>query len=231
MTAVVQTLNCTVGEIEELLGKGVTVEQIARDLQEPRQNVVAVWDRWRKNNGAVATPPPAARPVVVTTTSAAPAPSVTLPGYRVDPAAFTVDALVSATARSSSKRTQALGVRLADLAKVVRDRLAEERAAAEQAEAKKAEQEKARADIARLEAQLRAARAKLAGRRPVRQGGVSPMPRDASEKPPLSEARREQLAKLRERQRGEWPCRAGCGRISTTAAGRSSHERNCGGAS
>lgn len=47
MTAVVQTLNCTVGEIEELLGKGVTVEQIARDLQEPRQNVVAVWDRWR----------------------------------------------------------------------------------------------------------------------------------------------------------------------------------------
>lgn len=222
MTAVVQTLNCTVGEIEELLAKGVPVEQIARDLQEPRQNVVAVWDRWRKN-GAVTLPPPTApRPVAVV--PAAPA-TPTPQGHRVDESAITVNALVAAAGRSTSKRTQALGVRLADLAKVVRDRLAEERTAAEQAERGRAERERAAAEVTRLEAQLREARAKLRGRRAG--GGSAPMPREA--KPRTAS----QLANLAGgRVHGQFPCRHdGCTRVLTTAAARGSHERNCGGAS
>jgi DNA-binding transcriptional MerR regulator len=230
VTAVVQTLNCTVGEIEELLAKGVPVEQIARDLQEPRQNVVAVWDRWRKNNGEADPTTAIAKPVVGVARLVPSTPTMTLPGHRVDPAAITVEALINAAARSASKRTQALGVRLADVAKAVRERLADERRAAEQAEATRREREAAAAEVERLEAQLRAARAKLSGRRAG--GGSTPMQRDPEAKKPLSDARRAQLAELRKKQVGEWLCRAGCGRVSTTAAGRSSHERNCtGGAS
>lgn len=83
----------------------------------------------------------------------------------------TLDALVTAAARSTSKRTQALGVKLADLASVIRDRLRAERQSAEKAEQERAVREAAAAEVARLEAELREARAKL---HPSRRGGIPP---------------------------------------------------------
>jgi hypothetical protein len=119
-----------------------------------------------------------------------------------------VDALANAAARSPSKRTQALGVRLSDLAAVVRERLAAEREAAERAQKQKAQRDAAAAEVARLEEQLRAAKAKL---RPARQGGGSPV--------------------QREEPTGVLTCGKGCGKTFTRPSWQSKHEAKCRGAS
>lgn len=205
--AAVTTLNVSVEQIESDLQRGQTVQQIAQDWSEPVSNVLAVKRAMEANGHSASRTPGAPVP------GARPAASVSPMGTA--PAALSVDALVAAAARSTSKRTQALAVRLADLAKVVRDRLREEREAAEKAEAQKAEREAARAEVERLEAQLRAARAKLSGR-PARQGGGSPVQRDA--KP---------VAKTRTVVDQQLACRKGCGRTSPNPQGRAAHERHC----
>lgn len=133
--------------------------------------------------------------------------------------ALSVDALANAAARSTSKRTQALGAKLADLAIVVRQRLAEERRAAEKAEQNRRERELAAAEVTRLEEALRAAREKI---RPQRKHNVS-------------EAGRANIRAnaMKGQQAGavESPCRKGCGFVAKSRAGRAGHERHCGGAS
>lgn len=165
--SVEQTLNVTVAQIEDALLAGQTVPDFAREWSEPPANVLAVF---RRLQGEGRIPRNAPSQVATTATEKPPAaPVACVPESTVS--APSVDALVNAAARSSSKRTQALGVRLSDLAAVVRERLADERQAAEKAEQQKAQRDAAAAEVARLEEQLRAAKAKL---RPVRQGGGIP---------------------------------------------------------
>lgn len=174
MTAIT-TLNISVEQIESDLRRGRTVQEIVQDWSEPLSNVLAVkraMEARGDRSHAPIKPPAPVTPVAGAGARPAASASPDGPAARaaVD-SSPSVDALVAAAARSTSKRTQALGVRLADVAKVVRERLAAERAAAEEAEATRREQEQARAEVERLEAQLREARAKL---RPVRQGGGIP---------------------------------------------------------
>lgn len=227
MAATLTTLNVSVAQIESDLRAGKTVAEISQDWSEPPANVYAVQRamqaRGDSNGHAAASPkPPVAPPVAA---GARPAANVSPSAPAVAPVALSVDALVAAAARSTSKRTQALGVKLHDLAAVVRQRLADERATAEREAKERAEREAAAAEVARLEAQLREARAKLSKRRGG-SGTVRKQP-DSTTRKPLSDRQREVLAANREKAFGEWPCRNGCGRVSTTAAGRSSHERNC----
>lgn len=210
MTAVIPTLNATVAQIEDMLRAGQSIEATARELQEPRNNVIGVWRAMEARGDTPTTPGapvPGARPLA----SVPPRPSA-------QSDALSVDALANAAARSSSKRTQALGVKLLDLSKIVRQRLAEERDAAEAAERQKAEREAAAAEVARLEEQLRAARAKL---RPGGRGGSGSMSR------PENSAGGKALAA---KYAGTSPCSKGCGRDLTNAPGpRAKHENNCGG--
>lgn len=211
-----QTLNVTVAQIEDALLGGMTVPDFAREWSEPATNVLAVYRRLqdegrlpRNTPTQVASKPPVAPVAGARSLTSVPAG----PSVRSD--APSVDALVSAAARSTSKRTQALGVKLHDLAEVVRQRLAEEREAAEKEERAKAEREAAAAEVARLEEQLRAAKAKL---RPERQGGVSPVQRETKPR-----STRGVDLKL--------PCRLGCDRIFPNAQGRGAHEKRTHGGS
>lgn len=210
MTTAIQTLNATVAQIEDALASGQTVEAVARDLQEPRNNVIAVWRAMqaRGETKTPGTPVPGPRPLTSVQTG---------PTVRSD--ALSVDSLVSAAARSTSKRTQALGVKLADLATVIRQRLTEERQAAEKAEREKAEREAAAAEVERLEAALREAKAKA---RPARRGGSGSVSR------PENAAGGHATA---EKYSGTSPCSKGCGRELTNYPGpRSKHEKKCTGA-
>lgn len=215
MTALV-TINATVAEIEDMLKSGQSVEAVARELQEPRNNVIGVW-RAMEKRGEV--PTPQTRPFAVPSPAPGPRPTAAPAAPTSGPS---VDALAAAAERSSSKRTQALGAKLRDLAEVVRTRLTEERQAAERAEQEKAEREAAAAEVERLEARLREARAKL--RRPSSRGGSRPVSRPES-KPPLSEAKQQQLAVMREKNKNTEPCANGCGYVAGTKAGKKAHER------
>lgn len=181
MAATLTTLNVSVEQIEADLRAGKTVADIAQDWSEPPANVYAVQRamqaRGDGNGRGTASPrPPAAAPVVAGARALTSVPHPpTPPAADAGQSGPAVDALVNAAARSSSKRTQALGVKLADLAAVVRQRLADEREQAERAEKERAEREAAAAEVQRLEAQLAEARAKL---RPKRQGGGSPVQRE-----------------------------------------------------
>jgi hypothetical protein len=218
MTTTLTTLNISVEQIESDLRRGRTVQEIAQDWSEPAANVLAVKRAMDARTNAPApaagTSAPVVAPVRQVPAPTAAATSSTLLGHRVDESAITVDAIVAAAARSTSKRTQVLGVKLADLAKVVRERLADERKSAEAAEAKRAEQERAAAEVKRLEAALREARAKLRG--PKRQGGVRAMP----SRPEKSTA-----------AAGALICGKGCGRMFSRPAWLTKHETTCGGAS
>lgn len=173
MTAPLITLNATVAEIEDALLAGKSVKDVARDLAEPPNNVYGVYrDLVRRGeindqNVTVTKRPDltVARQQTTGVGSASrpvPAPPALAPPVNGS-AEPTIDALVNAAARSTSKRTQALGVKLAALATVVRDRLRDERAAAE-AKAREAEvRDAAAAEVAALEAKLAEARAKLKG--------------------------------------------------------------------
>jgi hypothetical protein len=212
-TQVEQTLNVTVAQIEDAMLAGQTVPDFAREWSEPPANVLAIFRRLQ-DEGRIPRNGPAQ---VATTPKTRPLASVPMEPTTGTGPALSVDALVNAAARSESKRTQALGIKLADLATVVRGRLAEERAAAEKAEHQRAERDAAAAEVARLEEQLRAARAKL---RPVRQGGVRSMP----QREPQPRSTRGVDLKL--------PCREGCERTFPNAQGRGAHEkRTHGGAS
>lgn len=162
-----QTLNVTVAQIEDALLAGQTVRDFAREWSEPPANVLAIYRRLQRE-GRI----PANGPAQVATPQRTP-----LVGIKTEPtttgtsAVPTIDALVNAAARSSSKRTQVLGTKLHDLAGVIRARLAEERVAAEKEERAKAERAAAAAEVQRLERQLAEAKAKL---RPARQGGGIP---------------------------------------------------------
>lgn len=224
---VLTTLNTSVEQIESDLRHGRTVDEIVSDWQEPKTNVIAVLRAMQARGERMAAAPskqPAAPVAGARALTSVPHPPTT-PAADAGQSGLAVDALVNAAARSTSKRTQALGVKLADLATAVRTRLAEEREQAERAEKERADREAAAAEVERLETQLREARAKLSKRRGG-SGTVRKQPDPATRKP-LSDRQRAVLAANREKQFGEWPCRNGCGRISTTAAGRSSHERNC----
>jgi ABC-type Zn uptake system ZnuABC Zn-binding protein ZnuA len=91
---------------------------------------------------------------------------------------LTVDQLVAACARSGSKRTQAIGLKLADLAakataelRVERELAEKKRRHKEEIEARRAavraEREAARAEVQRLARELAEAKAKLVGRDPA----------------------------------------------------------------
>lgn len=119
------------------------------------------------------TPPPsrpALKPATSTPPAHAPVPGGTLNGSTA--AAPTVEHLAAACKRSESKRTQALGVKLGDLAGKVTAALRDERLSAE-AKAKRAEERTAaQAEVKRLEKALAEARAKaVAAGAP---GGIRP---------------------------------------------------------
>lgn len=104
---------------------------------------------------------PAPRAVATTAprSPVAPVPGGTLNGAPARPA-FAVDELVRACARSGHKRTQGLGVKLAELAEKITAALRAERQAAE-AKAKRSEELlAAQAEVKRLTQALSAARAK-----------------------------------------------------------------------
>lgn len=86
----------------------------------------------------------------------------------VEPGGPTIEQVITAGKRSSSKRISALAKKVEVLAGDLRTRLAEERVAADEARRKAAATEEARREIIELEAKLAAARAKLrpAGRTP-----------------------------------------------------------------
>lgn len=144
------------------------------------------------------------------------APKVTPAPAPAKPAPPSLDALVNAAARSTSKRTQALGVKVSDLATVLRQRLTDEREAAEVAERQNRERAAASAEVARLEAALREAKAKVGGKA----------------KRPSSPNRAAAGRATAEKYGGEKvPCAKGCGRLVSPLPGpRGAHEKKCGGA-
>lgn len=191
------TLNVSVAQIEEALLSGVTVPDFAQEWSEPAVNVLAVFRRLQRE-GRI----PANAPTQIA--KASPRPLVSVPAQAAEP---TVAALVAAAARSTSKRTQALGKRLDDLAGVLRQRLTDERKAAESKEREEREREAARAEVERLEAQLREARAK-AGKRTGKHDGSA------------GRATAEKYA-------GKSPC-PNCGKeISNHPVGQAAHKRHC----
>lgn len=221
-TTVEQTLNVTVAQIEDALLAGQTVPDFAREWSEPPANVLAVFRRLQ-NEGRIPTNAPsqvAKTPGAPVPGSRPPASVPSRPAAQSD-ALPSVGALAGAAARSTSKRTQTLGVKLLDLANVVLQRLADERETAEKAEQNRRERERelAAAEVARLEEALRAARQKLG---PHRKNNVS-------------EAGRANIRAnaMKGQQAGavESPCRKGCGFVAKSRAGRAGHERHCGGAS
>lgn len=170
MSAPLITLNATVAEIENALIEGKSVKDVARDLQEPPNNVYGVYralvERGEIDVAAQSTGRAGSAPRPVPAPSPPPAAPVT--GGGAEP---TIDALINAAVRSTSKRTQALGAKLGELAGVVRQRLRDERAAAEKAQQENAIREAALAEVAALEAKLAEARAKLGKGR----GGSGPV--------------------------------------------------------
>lgn len=176
MSATLVTLNATVSEIEDALLAGKSVKDVAADLAEPPNNVYGVYRELVRRgdivdesvhvedrpNLTVARQPSTTSQTTGTGSASRPVPAPPTPAPPAAGSAEpTLDALINAAARSSSKRTQVLGVKLADLAHVVRDRLRDERDTAEKARRERAVREAAAADVARLEAQLREARARL----------------------------------------------------------------------
>lgn len=218
MTAPEQTLNVTVAQIEDALLAGQTVPDFAREWSEPPANVLAIYRRLQREgrlptNGPVQV---ATKTPVAPVAGARPLASVPQPTTGSAPS---VDALASAAARSASKRTQALGAKLLDLAAVVRQRLADERVATEAAEKTQRERQQAAAEVERLKAELAAAQAKL---RPARRGGsgtVSPRKGRTIDD--------EQRAKMLAGQRNDAPCDKGCGVVAKTKSGKAAHERHC----
>lgn len=205
----VATINATVAEVEDQLRSGKSVEAVARELQEPRNNVIAVW-RAMEKRGEV--PTPQTRPFASTTPAAPVAGGRALASVAAQEttatgsAPLSVDALANAAARSSSKRTQALGKKLADLARVIRQRLNDERVAAEAAEKARREREAAAAEVVRLKAALEEAKKK-----------AKPAPKTGAAGRAVAE-----------KYAGTAPCAKGCGRELTTLPGpRGSHEKKC----
>lgn len=214
-----QTLNVSVAQIEAALLDGVSVPDFAQQWSEPAANVLAVFRRLQRE-GRIPTNAPtqvASRPP--TPPASGPRPLASVPTTPVAASAPSVEALVAAAGRSESKRTQALGKKLDDLAAVLRQRLTDERFAAEQAAKERAEREAAAAEVARLEAELKAAREK-AGL--PRRAGATRAPREAK---PLSDAQRAAQAKAVAAGKNTEPCANGCGYVSATKAGKKAHER------
>jgi hypothetical protein len=240
MSAPLITLNATVAEIEDALMDGKSVKTVALDLQEPQQNVYGVYralvERGEINDPAVARSMPPRRDLTVarqpsmtsqttgrTGSAPRPVPAPTPPpatpvtGGGAEP---TLDALIAAAGRSQSKRTQALGAKLGELAGVVRQRLRDERDAAEKAERENAAREAAVAEVAALEAKLAEARAKLGGKG---RGGSGPVRRHRGEAGRL----------VAEKYSGTKPCEK-CGKpdLTTLPGPRGAHMKRCtGGAS
>lgn len=102
-----------------------------------------------KYRQAAPTAPPALASVPAPTTTKPPAPP-----------APSIDELIRACARSEYKRTQSLGVKLAELSEKARAALRSERESAEVKAARSKEIAAAQAEVKRLEAALKAARAK-----------------------------------------------------------------------
>lgn len=207
-------------DIEHLLRQGKSAQWVATNLGEPMPLVMKVLDRLRKEAAQPADADeddeetPAAAPVAAGARPLASVPRATEPGS----APPSIEALVSAAARSTSKRTKALGQKLEDLARVIRQRLNDERVAAEAAEKTRREREAAAAEVARLEAELRAAREKAKPFNRSRQGVQKTMTAKAAA---ASTANAQ-----RNNERGEFPCRK-CGRVCATIGGRGRHEAAC----
>lgn len=119
MSAPLITLNATVAEIEDLLMDGKSVKDVARDLQEPPNNVYGVYralvERGEIDDPDVVIPRRPDLTVASQTTGRTgsaprpvPAPSPPTVARTSDGGAEpTIDALVNAAVRSTSKRTEA----------------------------------------------------------------------------------------------------------------------------
>lgn len=108
-----------------------------------------------------------------------PAPVAAPPVLKPVPSpAPSIDELIRACARSEYKRTQGLGVKLAELAEKARAALRTEREAAEAKAARSKEVAAAQAEVKRLEKELAAAKAKAvaAGGSGGARGGPRPCP-------------------------------------------------------
>lgn len=221
MTATLPTLNATVEQIEHDLRAGKSVDDVCTEWQEPRSNVIGVLRAMQARGDKPESrqpAPPVAGARALTSVPQRPTPPTGVSGQQ----GLAVDALVNAAARSASKRTQALGVKLADLVADIRKRLVAEREAAERAEAERAEREAAAREVKRLEDALREARAR-AGMRGAGIARGNTSPRTAKQIAALAAARA--------RAHGEFPCTKGCGKVAATRAGQLAHERHCTGAS
>lgn len=200
-------LNSNWDEVAGHLKDGKTPREIADLLAESLPSVMGVWKHLRDTGEAEArnfTPPPALTPPPRTTPSSTVRPRpAEAPRHTPDPAlaqriAGSTDLLVKAAGIDDKRIQAALGrarKAMVDLAGLI-----------ETYEGKAA----ARSRIARLEAELRIAKAELAGPGSATahggetgRGGYTRKPEEPVE------------------------CRKGCGRMCSTAAGRVSHERNC----
>lgn len=212
----VQTINATVAEIEDQLRAGRKIEEVARDLMEPRNNVIAIWHAMRQR-GEIGEAPqaPAAAPAPTLAPVPTPAPAETteeppapvaarsLPDMReqarqvVQPrpefkqrATNAVELLARADSMDDKRVQGALGrarKAMTDLAAQVH---------------RYESQDEARSRVAALEEELRAARAALRGSTPTRNT------KHVTSNEPLA-------------------CRKGCGRTSPNPQGRAAHERHC----
>lgn len=139
------TMNVSVAQIEQDLRAGKSVEEISQEWSEPRANVYAVK---RAMDAAMVTPAP-----------------VPPPRPAIAPAAVAmVLTLVSEASQSKRARTRTLAAKLDKLVEELQELLTAEKAEADELARKRREREEAAAEVARLEEQLRAARAKLAGK-------------------------------------------------------------------
>lgn len=139
------------------------VEHLVREASVPRIPV-------RAPEHHPQTSRPALRPATSTPPAPSPAPGGTSNGAPAGNGLFTVGELVRAAGRSEHKRTQALGVKLSDLAEKITAALRAERDSAE-AKAKQAEEFTAKkAHVDRLKKQLADAQAAL---RELKPSGVT----------------------------------------------------------
>lgn len=204
MTATIPTLNASVPQIEAALRAGKTVQQVADEMAEPPNNVYGVLKAVRgRGEDPTSTGP-------TTATPRAPLRPVPVPPAPVTPVAGaaepSVDTLIAAAARSQSKRTQALAVKLTDLATVVRDRLRTERETAERTAREKEERERAQAEFDELQARLAELRPKLR----VSRAGSGGTRRAA-------------------KPGGSIACSKGCGKTFRDRRGIAVHEKACAG--
>lgn len=184
MTTHVATLNATRDQIEEQLLAGKSPAEVVKDLQEPMPNVLAIFHDLRDEHRL----PAANHPGLTGGPDGPPNPTVK--------ESTTASISIFGEARAiNNPRINRLAEKADAALTALHDAVTDHKSKAE-----------ARADVERLEAELRAARAKLISRPSA--GGGSSKPRTATDDQQLE-------------------CRKGCGRTSPTPQGRAAHERHC----